>query len=171
MADNIFVLRPGFRKRLMQPKILRQQLLPFLEDIEMDIDADACIEELSPFERFVVELLKAVVAGNYLVVLDDISSFLSDMELQKLTGFSVIMQTKEWRFFFYRPHYEEVKQICERTAVMKDGQIIKYFLLSEHVPDTYMYRQSEGFDRRVSEQIAKSGETAETGRQLFWQRI
>jgi len=155
VADNIFVLRPGFRKRLMQPKILRQQLLPFLEDIEMDIDADACIEELSPFERFVVELLKAVVAGNYLVVLDDISSFLSDMELQKLHRILRHYADKGMAFLYIAPHYEEVKQICDRTAVMKDGQIIKYFLLSEHVPDTYMYRWSEGFDRRVSEQIAK----------------
>ena len=155
VADNICVLRPGFRKRLMQPKILRQQLLPFLEDIEMDIDADACIEELSPFERFVVELLKAVVAGNYLVVLDDISSFLSDMELQKLHRILRHYADKGMAFLYIAPHYEEVKQICDRTAVMKDGQIIKYFLLSEHVPDTYMYHWSEGFDRRVSEQIAK----------------
>ena len=134
VADNIFVLRPGFRKRLMQPKILRQ---------------------LSPFERFVVELLKAVVAGNYLVVLDDISSFLSDMELQKLHRILRHYADKGMAFLYIAPHYEEVKQICDRTAVMKDGQIIKYFVLSEHVPDTYMYRWSEGFDRRVSEQIAK----------------
>ena len=136
VADNIFVLRPGFRKRLMQPKILRQQLLPFLEDIEMDIDADACIEELSPFERFVVELLKAVVAGNYLVVLDDLSSFLSDMELQKLHRILRHYADKGMAFLYIAPHYEEVKQICDRTAVMKDGLLIKYFLLSEHLPDT-----------------------------------
>lgn len=155
VADNIFVLRSGFRKRLIQPKILRQQLQPFLDDIEMDIDADAYIEDLSPFERFVVELLKAVVARNYLVILEDIISFISDMELQKLQRILRHYADNGMAFLYIAPHYEEVKQICDRTAVMKDGQIIKYFLLSEHVPDTYMYRYSEGFDRRVSEQIAK----------------
>ena len=77
VADNIFVLRPGFRKRLMQPGILREQIKPFMEDIGMEIPADAYIEDLSTFERFVVELLKAVVAGNHLVVLEDISTFIS----------------------------------------------------------------------------------------------
>ena len=41
VADNIFVLRPGFRKRLMQPGILREQIKPFMEDIGMEIPADA----------------------------------------------------------------------------------------------------------------------------------
>lgn len=160
VADNIFVLRPGFRKRLMQPKILSQQLQPFLDDIEMDIDADACIENLSPFKRFVVELLKAVVAGNYLVVLDDISSFISDVELQKLHQIVRHYADGGMSFLYIAPHYEEVKQICDRTAVMQNGQIVKYFQASEHIPDTYMYRWSEGFDRRVSEQIAKKEEHA-----------
>lgn len=155
VADNIFVLRPGFRKRLMQPKILKQQLQPFLEDIDMDIDADAYIEELSPFKRFVVELLKAVVAGNYLVVLDDISSFISDVELQKLHRIIRHYADQGMSFLYVAPHYEEVKQICDRTAVMQNGQIIKYFMFSEHIPDTYMYRWTKGFDRRVSEQISK----------------
>ena len=158
VADNIFVLRPGFRKRLMQPKILRQQLLPFLEDIEIEIDADAYIEDLSPFERFVVELLKAVVAGNYLVVLDDISSFISDAQLKKLHRSLRHYADQGMAFLYIAPHYEEVRRICDRTAVMKDGQIIKYFNLSEHIPDMYMYRWSEGFDRRVSEQIAKKAD-------------
>ena len=159
VADNIFVLRPGFRKRLMQPKILRQQLQPFLDDIEMDIDADAYIEELSPFKRFVVELLKAVVAGNYLIVLDDISSFISDVELKKLHRIIRRYADGGMSFLYIAPHYEEVKQICDRTAVMQNGQVIKYFQASEHIPDTYMYRWTGGFDRRVSEQIAKKEES------------
>lgn len=155
VADNIFVLRPGFRKRLMQPKVLRQQLLPFLQDIEMDIDADAYIEELSAFERFVVELLKAVVAGNYLVVLDDISSFISDAQLQKLRRMIRHYADKGMSFLYITPHFEEARQACDRIAMMKNGQIIKYFLSTEHIPEPLMYRWTEGFNRHVSEQIAK----------------
>ena len=41
VADNIFVLRAGFRKWFMQPEVLRRQLLPFMEEIKVDIPADA----------------------------------------------------------------------------------------------------------------------------------
>lgn len=64
VADNIFVLRPGFRGRLMRPAAFRRQLAPFIRSVGIPIDADARVEALSVFERFVVELLKAVVAGS-----------------------------------------------------------------------------------------------------------
>ena len=41
VADNIFVLRPGFRGRLMRPSAFRRQLTPFMESIGIRIDTDA----------------------------------------------------------------------------------------------------------------------------------
>ena len=84
VADNIFVLRPGFRTRLVRTSILRQQLLPFLESIDISISADAYVEELNPFEKVVVDVLKAVVAGCRLIVLRDISAELCESELEKI---------------------------------------------------------------------------------------
>ena len=111
VADNIFVLRPGFRKRLMQPYILREQLKPFMEDIGVEIPADAYVEELTNFERFVVELLKAVVAGNHLVVLEDISTFISDAELEQLSGILHHYAKKGMSFLYIAAHFEEARQI------------------------------------------------------------
>ena len=64
VADNIFVLRPGFKKRFISPRVLEKQLEPFMRDIDMNISGDAYVETLSPFEKFVVELLKAVGIPN-----------------------------------------------------------------------------------------------------------
>jgi len=50
VADNIFVLRPGFRKWRIQPRILREQLIPFIQEIGVPIRADAYIDELHRFE-------------------------------------------------------------------------------------------------------------------------
>ena len=86
VADNIFVLRPGFRGRLMRPAAFRRQLAPFIRSAGIPIDADARVEDLSVFERFVVELLKAVVAGSRLIVLNEISTLINEAELGKLAG-------------------------------------------------------------------------------------
>lgn len=154
VADNIFVLRAGFKKHFIQPKVLKQQLASFLEDIEIDIDADARIEELSTFERFVVELLKAVVAGNYLIILDDISSFMSDVEIRKLHKIIRHYAGYGFSFLYIVHHFEEARQICDRTALMQNGHIVKYCQSSEYIPDSCMYQWTEDFNRFVSEQIA-----------------
>ncbi|MBE7727993.1 MAG: ATP-binding cassette domain-containing protein [Enterocloster citroniae] len=162
VADNIFVLRPGFRKRLMQPGILREQIKPFMEDIGMEIPADAYIEDLSTFERFVVELLKAVVAGNHLVVLEDISTFISAAELEKLSRILRHYAKQGMSFLYVAAHFEEAQQICDRAALMLNGQIIKCFGGAEKPPDPFFLRCTEDFDRHVRERMARQDRT-ETG--------
>lgn len=155
VADNIFVLRPGFKKRIMQPRVLKEQLQPFLEDIGVEIWADAYVEELSIFERFVAELLKAVVAGNHLVVLEDISTFISDVELEKLGAILRHYAARGMSFLYIAAHFEEARQICGRTALMLNGQIIKCFAGHDKVPDPFFLRCTEDFDRHVREQMER----------------
>ena len=153
VADNIFVLRPGFRKRIMQPHILSEQLKPFLEDIGVEISADAYIDELSDFERFVVELLKAVVAGNHLVVLEDVSTFISDVELEKLGAILRHYAERGMSFLYVAAHFEEARQICGRTAIMLNGQITKCFQSSDEAPDMFLMGCTEDFERHVRERM------------------
>lgn len=166
VADNIFVLRPGFKKRLMQPRILNEQLQPFLEDIGVDIQADAYIEDLTIFERFVVELLKAVVAGNHLVVLEDVSTFISAEELGRLRAILRHYADQGMSFLYIAAHFEEARQVCGRTALMLNGQITKCFRASDKAPDTFYMHCTEDFDRHVREQM-ESREKPEEKRIVF----
>lgn len=161
VADNIFVLRQGFKKRLMQPEVLKQQLRPFLEDIQVEIAADAYVESLTTFERFVVELLKAVVAGNHLVILDDISTFISAAELVKLHEILKHYAAQGMSFLYVTPHFEEARQICDRTALMMNGQIIKTFQASDQIPDMFFLQCTENFERHVREQIERRSDNPE----------
>ncbi len=155
VADNIFVLRPGFKKKLINPKVLEEQLEPFMKDIDMNISGDAYVETLSPFERFVVELLKAVVAGHRLVVLEDIGNFISDRELKKIHGILRHYAAQGISFLYIASHFEEVRRICHRTALMMNGVIIKCFQQTDRVPATFLLDCVEEFERKVKEQIEK----------------
>lgn len=162
VADNIFVLRPGFKKRIMQPRVLREQLLPFLQDIGIEISADAYIDELTDFERFVVELLKAVVAGNRLVVLEDIGTFISAEELGKLSAILRHYADRGMSFLYIAAHFEEARQVCGRTALMLNGQITKCFRVTDKAPDPFFLRCTEDFDRHVREQMERRAKPEES---------
>lgn len=159
VADNIFVLRAGFRKWLMQPDVLKKQLEPFLRDIGMDIPADAYVGTLSLFERFVVELLKAVVAGNRLIVLNGISNFISDAELRKIHEILKHYARKGISFLYIASHFEETRQICDRTALMMNGQIIKCFLPSERDFENQFLGCTEQFEQKVREWKERDDQT------------
>lgn len=125
VADNIFVLRPGFKAWPIRPKILRRQLQPLLDKVDVGISADDYIEHLTNFQRFVVELVKALVAGSRLIILRDVSTFISDMELSRLHDILRYCAGEGISILYLGFHYEELTQICDRTAFFSNGRIIK----------------------------------------------
>ncbi len=125
VTDNIFVLRQGFRQEVIQNKLLRKQLEPFMGDIEMAIPADAYVDKLSAFERVVVELLRAVVAGYRLIVLNEISTVINGEELSKLYEIMHHYGKQGFSFLYVSPHLEEIMEVCDRVALLSNGRIQK----------------------------------------------
>ena len=136
VADNVFVLRPGFRKRYLSRRILADQLTPFLREINVDISANATARDLSPFERFVVELVKAVVAGAKLIAIHDAATVISDANLHKLHDILRHYAAKGISFLYISNHYEELRQVAHRAALMMNGQIIKILDPKTVTPET-----------------------------------
>ena len=131
----------------MQPEVLKKQLIPFMEDIGITISADAYVDELTTFEKFVVELLKAVVAGSRLIVLENIGTFISDDELVKLHEILRHYAQEGISFLYITSHHEEARQFCDRTAFMMNGQITKYFEVGDRTPDTLFLPGVADYDR------------------------
>lgn len=167
VADNVFVLRSGFKKWLIRPSLLKRQLEPFLNDIGIEIDADVYVEDLTAFQRFVVELLKAVIAGSRLIVLKDISTFISESELSKLHEIIRYYARQGISFLYVAAHFEEARQICDRTALMVNGQITKCFLPEEIPPETFSLQSVEDYERWVRTQFDRVEE--EKGRNAIFE--
>ncbi len=123
VADNIFVLRPGFRTWVIRPTMLNHQLQPFLDEIGVGISGNSYIDELTSFQRFVVEVVKAVVRGCKLIILRDVSTFISESERENLYRILRYYVKKGMSFLYTGFHLEEMAQICDRVAMMSNGRI------------------------------------------------
>ena len=136
VADNVFVLRQGFKKRIIRRKVLNRQLEPFLRETGVELSADACARDLSAFPRFISELVKAVVAGCRLIVLMEPASVISDERLDSLHRILRHYAAKGFSFLYVSRHYEETRQICTRAAIMVNGQIAKVVSTADTTPET-----------------------------------
>lgn len=148
VADNIFVLRQGFRQHIMHASVLKKQLAPFMQDIGMDISADVRVEKLSSFERVVVELLKAVVMGYRLIVLDEISILISAKELKKLCEIMYHYVEKGFSFLYISTHFEEIERICDRAGFLCNGRLQK-IVQKQDINRKFLQECLEGYDRNV----------------------
>lgn len=131
VVENIFVLRPGFRTTLIRKPLLCKQLQHFWEDMGLSIPPNTYVRDISPFERCVVELIKAIVTGCRLILLRDISTILSEIELICLYEIIRFYAAQGFSFLYIGFHMEELRQICGRIAVLDNAQIIKVLQPSE----------------------------------------
>ena len=147
-TDNIFVLRQNFRQHLLQTSVLKKQLQPFMDEIGMDISADVRVENLSAFERVVVELLKAVVMGYHLIVLDEISIFVSGKEMRKLSEVLRHYTGRGFSFLYISSHFEEIVPLCDRAGFLCNGRLQK-IVQEADMNRKYLQECLEGYDRSV----------------------
>lgn len=166
VADNIFVLRPGFRSWIINLHILRSQLVPFLNGIGIHISADAYIGDLSIFERTVVDVLKSVVAGCKLIVLRDISAHLCETELKKIHMLLRHYTTQGISFLYIDFHFEDLRQICDKVALMTGGRIIKVLGVDSSTLVT-LRKYTKIYTEKVKGQMSKVREEAKDRQCVF----
>ncbi len=166
VADNIFVLRQGFKTWLIRPHVLKKQLFPFLESIDIHIRADSYVEDLSPFEKAVVDVLKSVVAGCRLIVLRDISATLSEDELKKIHRLIRHYADEGLSFLYIDFHLEELRQVCDKVALMSNGRIVKVLMSDAITPEAFR-NYTKVYTDKVMEQIIRTEPICETRAAVF----
>ena len=156
VLSNIFILRPGFRQELLRMNLLRKQLQPFLDDMGLAVSPDTPVEKLTVFQRVMVEILRAVVAGSHLVVLLEISTIVNDSEIMRLHEIMRHYAKRGISFLYISPHFEELFQICDRVAVMTNGSIVK-ILHGEQMNAEALLGFDNEYDMRVRRRLNACG--------------
>ncbi|MEA4998687.1 MAG: sugar ABC transporter ATP-binding protein [Candidatus Limiplasma sp.] len=152
VADNVFVLRQGFKKRIIRRKVLNRQLEPFLRETGVKLSAEMYARDLTAFPRFITELVKAVVAGCRLIVLMEPASVISDARLATLQRILRHYAGEGISFLYVSRHYEEARQICTRAAIMLNGEIAKVVPTADTLPETLQCFGVEAYTQMVRRQ-------------------
>ena len=96
VGDNVFVLSGVERRWLLHTQSFRGRLQELEQAVGVDIPCNRQVEELSLFERCMVELLKAWESGARLVLLWNISHFLAARISDGCTMRSAILHLVGW---------------------------------------------------------------------------
>jgi simple sugar transport system ATP-binding protein len=114
---------------------IRSKLLAMEEAYGLEVDPEAQVEDLSVGERQRVEILKCLFIGADILLFDEPTSFLTDIETEKLFA-SLKRMTSEGRsIVFVTHHIDEVMQIADRITVMKLGKVVATKMRSEVTQD------------------------------------
>lgn len=152
--ENLFVIRKGFSKHIINRKMLYQQADFLLKSFNVNIEADTLVKNLAPYEKIAIELIKAKIVHTKLVIVKDISSFLLNDDITPLHQLIKDMSSQGISFLYVCNHHQEAFLVCDRCYLMKEGRIVKN-LFSNEMSDYIVEKFSYVFENRVSSKVRK----------------
>jgi ribose transport system ATP-binding protein len=122
VAENIFMGRLPRRRHLVDRKGLDAQTAALSARLGLHLEPRTRVARLSVAGRQMVEIAKALSRDARIIVLDEPSAVLGDVELEGLFGVMRRLADKGVGLVYISHRLHEVYQITHRVTVMKDGR-------------------------------------------------
>jgi len=124
VAENIMLGMEPKRGPLVQWSQLRRQAQAALAEVgRSDIPLDAPAGRLSVAEQQLVEIARGVAVGCRVLVLDEPTSTLARPDVERLFALIRRLRTRGLAIVYISHFLEEVKALCDRFTVLRDGAV------------------------------------------------
>ncbi len=136
VAENIFLGRePQIGWGLVNYGEMERRASAILNQLDPHILPKALVHNLSPAQRQLVEIAKALSLNADVIIMDEPSSSLAEHELKRL--FEIIRSLKQRgvTVIYISHRLEEVLEIADRVTVLRDGRTVGVLPISEASED------------------------------------
>ena len=121
---------------LLDWKSMRERARSLLARVELNVDPDAPVGELSVAERHLVAIARALSEEASLVIMDEPTSALSLHETEHLFKIVRQLRTEGKAILFISHKFDELFTIADRYTVLRDGRYIGEGSMSEATVDS-----------------------------------
>jgi ABC-type sugar transport system ATPase subunit len=136
VAENIFLNREyTTRMGFIKGQEARKAAQNLLDDIGFDLNPDALVGNLSVVQQQVVEIVKSLSVTAQVLIMDEPSASLTDVELKKLFEIIVTLKKKGVTVIYISHRIDEIFEIADRVTVLKDGEVMGTKRVSEITKD------------------------------------
>lgn len=124
VAQNIFLGREVTKNGVLSDKEMNRGAKKVLDRLNIDIDPETIVGDLSVSKQQMVEISKALSTNAKILIMDEPTSALTSKEIDEL--FSIIRKLRsDGHGIIYISHrLEELEDIVDRVLILRDGQYI-----------------------------------------------
>lgn len=129
--QNIFLGREETNRGVMSDKKMKKEAAAILKELNIELDPDEIVGNLSVSKQQMVEIAKALSTNCKVLIMDEPTSALTSKEIDDL--FKIIKKLKaEGKGIVYISHkLEELKYIVDRVMILRDGEYITSMMYAD----------------------------------------
>jgi simple sugar transport system ATP-binding protein len=123
VAENVFLGRQPRRAGLVDWRRMREQTRQVMAEWGFQIDVSQPCENLTVEQRQIVEIARALAAGTRCLLLDEPTAALERGAIERLFARVRQLTASGVAILYISHHLEEVFEICQDVAVIRDGEL------------------------------------------------
>ena len=124
VSDNIFLGHELKRNGFLDRSAMRKRTRELLEELHCAISPDDEVSSLSIARKQIVEIARAINRECRLLIMDEPSTVLNPPEVENLFRIMRAMRGRGISILYVSHKLSEVREICDRVAVLRDGEFI-----------------------------------------------
>ena len=138
VAENIFLGRETKNGIVLNNKEMVSRTREVLSTLNVDLDPNTIVGELSVSKQQMVEIAKALSLNAKILIMDEPTSALTSKEIDEL--FRIINKLREegCGIVYISHRMEELKHIADRVTVLRDGEFIMEGNYNDYTIDEFI---------------------------------
>ena len=124
VGENVFLGRMPRKGMLLDYKTMNQKCAELLKSMNSAIDPSQTVADLSIAEQQIVEIVKALSMNCKLLILDEPTSSLTEVETAELFKTIHRLRSEGISILYISHRLSEIMEICDQVTVFRDGQYI-----------------------------------------------
>lgn len=141
--ENIFLGNEYKKTVLLDKNQMKKKTKKLLEELNTEISPESKIQDLSVAQKQMIEIAKAIAYDSKILIMDEPTTVLTSHEINILYDLMKKLKEKGVSILFISHKLNEVKKICDRVMVLRDGNFISVDSIEE-VDEEEMARKMVG---------------------------
>ena len=123
VAENVFLGNENRKSRcFLDYRCQQRRTLEIFEHLDVEIDPGSLVEDLGIAQMQLTEIAKALALNPRLLIMDEPTSSLSEVEIEKLFMIMRELKSRGISIIFISHKLEEILAITDRVVVLRDGR-------------------------------------------------
>lgn len=122
VCENIILGMEPVKKGLIDYQIARKMVMDTTEKYNFKIDPDALIRDIDVGKKQKVEIIKALIRGAKILIMDEPTAVLTPQECDELFEQLELLKKEGHTIIFISHKLNEIKEICDRITILRHGK-------------------------------------------------
>lgn len=124
VAENVFLGIETTRWGFVREELCRRRTAELIQEYHLDFSPDEPVTNLSPSHKQQVEILRALVRAQKVLILDESTAYFSERESAGLYRMMRRLRERDLGLIFITHRLEELEGLADWVTVLRDGECV-----------------------------------------------